>query len=85
MLSLFIERAIENQLRKSRNKKTAAEVFEELSTCHLNLVRSEHQPELVYIRTVPTQEQFSTLKTLRMKDLIDPETIEEKIDPRRKL
>ena len=83
MLALLIERSIERRLKRSGLSRTAAACFEELRECHLNLVSSDHAPEPTYATTEVTQEQMAILRSLRMKDLIDPEEIAEHLRPRR--
>jgi hypothetical protein len=51
--------------------------------CHLNIVRSDPASDPVYVATEPTQEQRAMLRSLRMKELIDPEEVASRIEPRR--
>lgn len=83
MLALLIERSIERRLKRSNLAHTAASCFEQLRTCHLNLVTSDRYLEPTYAATEPTQEQLAILRNLRMKGLIDPEEISESIILRR--
>jgi transposase len=83
MLALLIERSIERRLKRSGMATTAAACFEELRECHLNQVESELADEPTYAMTDPTQEQLAILRSLRMKSLIDPEEVAERLTPRR--
>lgn len=82
MLALLLERTIDRRLKRSGLKATAAAAFEELQTCHLNVVSAYPAAEPVYIATEPTQEQRAILRSLRMKELIDPEEVASHIHPR---
>jgi len=82
MLALLLERTIDRRLKRSGLKTTAAAAFEELQSCHLNIVSSDPASESVYVATEPTQEQRAILRSLRMKDLIDTEEVASRIEPR---
>jgi hypothetical protein len=82
MLALLLERTIDRRLKASTLQTTAAACFEELQTCHLNILRSYPGLEPVYVATEPTQEQRAILRSLRMKELIDTEEIASHIHPR---
>jgi transposase len=82
MLALLLERTIDRRLRRSGLKRTAAACFEELQTCHLNLIRSHPDSEPVYVATEATQEQRALLRSLRMLELIDTEEVASRIHPR---
>lgn len=83
MLALLIERSMERRLKRSNLAHTAASCFEQLRTCHLNLITSDRYLEPTYAATEPTQEQLAILRNLRMKGLVDPEEISESIILRR--
>ena len=61
---------------------TTAAGFEELQTCHLNIISSYSGTAPVYVATEPTQEQRAILRSLRMKELIDTEELASRIHPR---
>ena len=90
MLALLVERTIERRLKKSglksrsRMPKTAAACFEELRTCHLNILGAHPALASVYAATEPTQEQRAILRSLRMKSLVEAEEIASCIKPRAK-
>ena len=77
-----IERTIDRRLKRSGLKTTAAASFEELQTCHLNIISSYPGSPPVYVATEATQEQRAILRSLRMKELIDTEEIAGRIKPR---
>jgi len=83
MLALLLERTIDRRLKHSRLQTTAVACFEELQTCHLNILSSYPGSEPVYVATEPTQEQRAILRSLRMLELIDPEEVAGHIQPRR--
>ena len=85
MLALLLERTIERRLKRSQTPRTAPACFEELRTCHLNLISSDCAIEPTYAATEPSQEQTAVLKSLRMLNLIDPEGMSEHLILRRKL
>ena len=84
MLALLLERTIERKLKRSglTKTRTAVAAFEELGTCHLNLVSSDPALPLSYVATEATQPQRAILRSLRMNDLIDTEEIASRIQPR---
>jgi len=82
MLALLLERTIDRRLKRSGLKTTAAAAFEELQTCHLNVISSYPGSEPVYVATEATQEQRAILRSLRMKELIDTEEVAGRIHPR---
>jgi hypothetical protein len=82
MLALLLERTIDRRLKRSGLKTTAAACFEELQTCHLNIISSYPGSAPVYVATEPTQEQQAILRSLRMKELIDTEEVAGRIHPR---
>ena len=84
MLALLLERTIERTLRRTglSSVRTAASCFEELSTCHLNLLSSDAALPPSYIATEVTQEQLAILRSLRMRDLIEPDEIAGRVTPR---
>lgn len=83
MLALLLERTIEHRMKHSGLAKTAAANFEELRNCHLNIVLSDPALDPAYVATEPNQEQRAILRSLRMKDLMDPDQIATKLTARR--
>ncbi len=84
MLALLLERSIEQRLKRSglTKTRTAVACFEELATCHLNLISSDPALPLSYVATEATQAQRAILRSLRMTDLIDTEEIASRLQPR---
>jgi hypothetical protein len=82
MLALLLERTIDRRLKRSGLKTTAAACFEQLQTCHLNIISSYPGSAPVYVATEATQEQTAILRSLRMKELIDTEEVAGRIHPR---
>lgn len=84
MLALLIERSIERRLKRSGlPSRTAPACFEELRECHLNKIQSDFADGPTYALTEPSQEQIAILRSLRMKDLVDPEEVAESLSLRR--
>ncbi len=83
MLALLLDRTIERRLRHSKLPHSAAACFEQLRSCRLNLITSDHAIEPTYAATEATQDQLAILQNLRMKGLADPEEIAESIKFRR--
>ena len=82
MLALLLERTIDRRLKRSGLEATAAAAFEELQSCHLNIISSAPGASSVYVATEPTQKQRAILRSLRMKELIDTEEVASRIHPR---
>lgn len=84
MLALLLERTIERMLGRSNltELRTAPACFEELRGCHLNLVHADPSLGPTYVATEASETQTALLRSLRMKGLIDPEELGERIQPR---
>jgi hypothetical protein len=82
MLALLLERTLEQRLRRSSMPMSAPACFEQLASCHLNLLRGDPDLPPSYSVTEPTNEQRDLIKVLRMGDLLDPEEVAARIHPR---
>lgn len=82
MLALLLERTLEQRLRRSTLPMSAPACFEELSSCHLNLLRTDPDRPPAYCLTEPTNEQRDLIKVLRMGDLLDGDELATSLRPR---
>lgn len=81
MLSLLLERSLEEQLKKTGDPVTAPSALETLKTCHLNVFAEPKQiPH--YIVTKPDKEQRKLLERLGLSDIADPKELPDKLTPR---
>jgi len=82
MLALLLERTLEQRLRRSSMPMSAPACFEELSSCHLNVLRTDPDRPTTYGLTEPTNEQRDLIRVLRMGDLLDGEELATSLRPR---
>ncbi|MBN1607183.1 MAG: hypothetical protein JW940_11160 [Polyangiaceae bacterium] len=61
---------------------SAPRCFEQLSSCHLNLLRADPDLPPTYSLTEPASDQRDLIKVLRMGDLLDADEIATRIQPR---
>jgi hypothetical protein len=74
-LAFLIERTLEQKLRRASRLMTAAVCFDELSSCHLNLLSAGADVPPRYVLSEPTDEQRDLIKVLRMGDLLDGDAV----------
>ena len=82
MLALLLERTLEQRLKRSSMPMSAPACFEQLASCHLNLLRADPDVPPSYSLTEPTNEQRDLIKVLRMGDLLEPTEVAARIEPR---
>lgn len=82
MLALLLERTLEQRLRRSSMPMSAPACFEELSSCHLNILRMDPDQPATYGLTEPTNEQRDLIRVLRMGELLDGEELATSLRPR---
>ena len=82
MLALPLERTMEQTLVKAQRPRTAAACFEELASCHLNMVETGPAAPHSYITTDPKPPQRDILKALKLSRLTDQETLIDRLHPR---
>ena len=82
MQALLLERTLEQRLKRSSMPMSAPACFEQLASCHLNLLRADPDVLPTYSMTEPTNEQRDLIKVLRMGDLLDAEQVAARIQPR---
>jgi hypothetical protein len=82
ILALLLERTLEQRLRRFSMPMSAPRCFEQLSSCHLNLLRADPDLPPTYSLTEPTSDQRDLIKVLRMGDLLDADEIATRIQPR---
>lgn len=80
MLALLLERTLEKRLAERGLPLTAPAAFEQLETCHLNLLTIADKT--VYTITRPTDEQRQILRALGLETLVDDREVNEAITPR---
>jgi len=83
MLALLLERTLEHRLARSPQPMTAPACFEELRTCHLNVLSTDPDAPPTYTVTDATQEQLAILRSLRLLALVDDKEVAATIQPTR--
>jgi len=82
MLSLLLERTLEQRLRRSSTPMTTPACLEQLRGCHLNLLRGAPELAPSYQLTELTADQRAIVTNLRMTDLVDAESLQTQLRPR---
>jgi len=82
MLALLLERTLEYRLARSTQPMTATACFEELRSCHLNVLATDPDAPPSYTVTDPTQEQAAILRSLRLQALVDDKEVAARIQAR---
>ncbi len=82
MLSLLLERTMEQELRATGRRMTAPSALETLQPCHLNQLAAGPGDIPGYVATTPDDEQRALLQGLGMTHLIDPKELPDRLTPR---
>ena len=82
MLSLLLERSLEEMLADGGLKQTAALTIDRLATCHLNLMKSGQGGGNFYSITEPTRDQMKVLNALNLVHIVDDNEVAGQITPR---
>jgi len=83
MLSLLLERILENRLEAEGIRKTAARALDELATCHLNLmVPAAGVGQCFYSVTEATRGQTDILRVLNLERYVDDTAVSRRLLPR---
>ena len=75
MMSLLLERSLEEKLADGGLKQTAALTIDRLATCHLNLLKPGQGGGSFYSITEPTRNQTKVLKALNLLHLVDDKEV----------
>lgn len=82
MLALLLERTLERRMGTGDKTMTAPSVFEELCSCHLNMMATEADKSVAYVATELTTQQREILRRLRLGHLVELGHLASCIKPR---
>jgi transposase len=82
MLSLALERILEQELKKARMSLSATAFFDVVGTCHLNQVKRLSDGQMIYSITKANTAQHELLAALDMLHLVDDTQVSAALQPR---